>query len=152
MAGPLLPILAVSGLIISAYGIYAGGQAREDAAALSAQAAEDQARAAKVKAGLEIRNLEREQGQLRQTQIAGATAGSFGTAGSAGLAIQETAHLTELDVAAIKMESDFAASYLQQQAANARLTGSQEAQAANIAAFATLLTGGAQTFAQFSTF
>lgn len=142
----LATIFAATGLIISAYGIYAGGQAREDAAALSAQAAEDQARAAKIKAGLEIRNLEREQGQVRQTQIAGATAGSFGTAGSAGLAVQETAHLTELDVAAIKQESEFAAAYLQQQAANLRASGSQEAQAANIQAFATLLTGGAKIF------
>ena len=33
-------ILAATGLVVSAYGIYAGGQAREDAAAASAAAAE----------------------------------------------------------------------------------------------------------------
>ena len=136
-------ILAGTGLALSAYGLYAGGQARQDAADASARAAEEQAAAARLKAKTEISGLRRSQGQLRQTQIAGASSGGFGTTGSTGLAIQETEHFTELDVNAIKQESRFASAYLQQQAANLRASGSKDAQAANLAAFGTLLTGGA---------
>ncbi len=146
MAGPLVPALLAAGVAVSAYGTYQAGQAREDAANVSARTAEQQAQAAKLKAKIEIRNLRREQGQLRQTQIARASAGEFGTSGSAGVAVQETAHLTELDVEAIKQQSRFAASYLQQQAANLRATGAAEATAANIATLGTLLTGGAQVY------
>ena len=145
MADPLTGF-AAAGVAISAFGLYAGGQARKDAAATSARAAEQQAKAANLKAKIEIRNLRRGQGQLRQTQIAGASAGGFDVGGSAGLAVQETEHLTELDVEAIKQESRFAASYLQQQAANLRATGARAETAANIATFGTLLTGGAQAF------
>ena len=138
--------LAVTGIAVSAYGLYVGGQARKEAAAVSARAAEQQAKAAELKAEIEIRNLRRGQGQLRQTQIAGASAGGFGTGGSAGLAVQETEHITELDVAAITAESRFAASYLQQQAAHTRAAGARQATASNILAAGTLLTGGAKVF------
>lgn len=138
--------LAVTGIAVSAYGLYVGGQARKEAAAVSARAAEQQAKAAELKAEIEIRNLRRGQGQLRQTQIAGASAGGFGTGGSAGLAVQETEHITELDVAAITAESRFAASYLQQQAAHTRAAGARQVQATNIAIAGTLLTGGAKVF------
>lgn len=148
---PFSAILAGTGLVISAYGLYAGGQARQDAADASARAAEEQAAAAKLKATTEIRNLRRTQGQLRQTQIAGASAGDFGTAGSTSLAIQETEHFTELDVSAIKQESKFASAYLQQQAANLRASGAADAQAGTLAALGTLLTGGAQIFADLNT-
>ena len=140
----LATTLAVTGIAVSAYGLYLGGQARKDAAAASARSAEEQARAAKLKAQIEIRNLRRGQGQLLQTQIAGASAGGFDVGGSAGLAVQETQHITELDVAAITAESRFAASYLQSQAAHTRATGAKEAKATQIAIAGTLLTGGAQ--------
>ena len=149
MPGFALPVLAATGVAISAYGLYVGGQARKDAAAASARAAEEQAKAANLRATTEILNLRREQGQLRQTQIAGASAGGFGTGGSAGLAVQETAHITELDVAAITAESRFAASYLQQQAAHTRAAGARQATAANILAAGTLITGGAKVFKDF---